>query len=59
MAGTYYVPFSLRIPDDLLDKIKKLAVKNKRSTNKQVEFMLEKYMEQWETENGPLPPWEP
>lgn len=59
MPGNYYPPFSVRIPDELLDKIKKLAVMNKRSTNKQVEFMLEKYMEQWEAENGPLPPWEP
>lgn len=59
MVGNYYVPFSVRIPDELLDKIKKLAAMNKRSTNKQVEFILEKYMEEWESENGLLPPWEP
>lgn len=59
MAGNYYSPFSVRIPDELLDKIKKLAAMNKRSANKQVEYILEKYIERWEAENGPLPPWEP
>lgn len=59
MAGNYYSPFSVRVPDELLDKIKKLASMNKRSANKQVEYILEKYIEQWEAENGPLPPWEP
>lgn len=59
MPGNYYSPFSVRIPDELLDKIKKLAAMNKRSANKQVEYILEKYISQWEAENGPLPPWEP
>lgn len=59
MAGNYYSPFSVRVPDELLDKIKKLAAMNKRSANKQVEYILEKYIDQWEAENGPLPPWEP
>lgn len=59
MAGNYYSPFSVRVPDELLDKIKKLAAMNKRSANKQVEYILEKYIRQWEAENGPLPPWEP
>lgn len=59
MAGNYYSPFSVRVPDELLDKIKKLAAMNKRSANKQVEYILEKFIEQWEAENGPLPPWEP
>lgn len=59
MAGNYYSPFSVRIPDELLDKIKKLAAMNKRSANKQVEYILEQYIHRWEAENGPLPPWEP
>lgn len=59
MAGNYYSPFSVRVPDELLDKIKKLAAMNKRSANKQVEYILEKFIDQWEAENGPLPPWEP
>lgn len=59
MAGNYYAPFSVRVPEALLDKIKKLAKMNKRSANKQVEFILEKFVEEWEAENGPLAPWEP
>ena len=59
MAGNYYSPFSVRVPDELLDKIKKLAAMNKRSANKQVEYILEQYIRRWESENGSLPPWEP
>ena len=56
MAGNYYQPFSVRVPEELLDKIKRLAGMNKRSANKQVEFILEKYVEEWEGENGPILP---
>ncbi len=59
MAGNYYAPFSVRVPEALLDKVKQLAKMNKRSANKQVELILEKFVEQWEAENGPLAPWEP
>ncbi|MCI9194158.1 MAG: Arc family DNA-binding protein [Angelakisella sp.] len=55
----YYTPFSVRIPEELLHKVKQLAIMNKRSTNKQVEYILDKYMAEWEAANGPLPPWEP
>lgn len=41
------------------NKVKQLAIMNKRSTNKQVEYILDKYMAEWEAANGPLPPWEP
>lgn len=40
--------FTLRIPSDLLDFIREEAVKNKRSTGKQIEFILE----QWLSENA-------
>ena len=59
IAGNYYQPFSVRVPEELLDKIKRLAGMNKRSANKQVEFILEKYVEEWEGENGPILPPEP
>ena len=55
----YYTPFSVRIPEELLHKVKQLAIMNKRSTNKQVEYILDKDMAEWEAANGPLPPWEP
>lgn len=59
MAGNYFSPFSVRIPEELLHKLKQLAEMNKRSANKQVEYILEKYVTEWESENGPLAPWEP
>lgn len=38
--------FTLRIPTELLDIIKQEAQKNKRSTGKQIEFILEQWLEQ-------------
>lgn len=59
MAGNYYPPFSVRIPEELLHKIKALAELNKRSANKQVEYILEKYVAEYEAAHGFLPAWEP
>ena len=59
MAGNYYPPFSVRIPEDLLRKIKLLAELNKRSANKQVEYILEKFVEDYEAAHGPLLSREP
>lgn len=39
------VPTSIRLDQKLLDKIKELANKNKRSITGQIEYMLEKYIE--------------
>lgn len=36
--------FTMRINSDLLEKIKIQAEKNKRSTAKQIEFILEQYV---------------
>ena len=41
--------FTLRIPTALLDEIREEAKKNKRSTGKQIEFILER----WFSENAP------
>ena len=41
--------FTLRIPTELLERVKEEAQANKRSTGKQIEFILE----QWFTENTP------
>lgn len=35
----YYTPFSLRVSEALLEKIKQTAATNKRSANKEVEFI--------------------
>lgn len=54
MAGNYYPPFSLRISETLLDKIKFIAEENKRSANKEIEFILEQYVKKYEKLNGPI-----
>lgn len=38
--------FMLRIDDDLHEKLKQLAEKEKRSLNKEVEYILEKYIKE-------------
>ena len=43
--GNYYTPFSLRVTEELLAKIKVIAVRNKRSANKEMEYALERYVE--------------
>ena len=52
--GNYYTPFSLRISEELLEKIKLIAVQNKRSANKEMEYALTKYVEAWEKKNAKL-----
>ena len=52
--GNYYAPFSLRVSEELLDKIKWIAAQNKRSANKEIEFVLEQYVRQYEQTHGPL-----
>lgn len=54
MPGNYYTPFSLRISEDLLEKVKYIAKENKRSMNKEVEFVLEKYVKTYEKDNGSI-----
>ena len=36
--------FTLRIPTDLLNSVREEAKKNKRSTGKQIEFILEEWL---------------
>lgn len=55
MAGNYYPPFSLRISENLLEKIKYLAALNKRSANKEIEFILEQHIRKYEEANGDIP----
>lgn len=42
--------FTLRISTELLDRIKLEADKNKRSTGRQIEFILEQYMNEHASE---------
>lgn len=52
--GNYYTPFSLRVTEELLAKIKVIAVRNKRSANKEMEYALERYVEAFETRHGEI-----
>ena len=45
----YYTPFSLRISEELLTKIKVIAARNKRSANKEMEYALEQYVKDFES----------
>lgn len=54
MYGNYYVPFSLRVPDDLLYKVKFIAKVHSRSANKEMEFILKQYIAQFERKFGPV-----
>ena len=45
MMANYFTPFSLRISEELLTKIKIIAARNKRSANKEIEFVLEQYVQ--------------
>ena len=46
--GQYYTPFSLRVSEELLAKIKIIAAENKRSANKEIEYILEQYVKEYE-----------
>ena len=58
VMANYYTPFSLRVSEELLDKVKQLAAAHKRSANKEIEFALEQYVAAYEKEHGSirLPP---
>lgn len=46
IRGNYYSAFSLRVSEDIMEAIKEIAIRNKRSINKEIEFALERYIEE-------------
>ena len=50
--ANYYTPFSLRVSEELVSKMKIIAVRNKRSANKEMEYALEQYVKAFEKEYG-------
>jgi len=52
--GNYFSPFPLRIPEELIEKIKYIANKHKRSANKEMEYVLHSYVEDWEKNHGKI-----
>ena len=52
--GNYYSPYSLRVCEELLYKVKYIAEIYKRSANRQMEQILEEYVCEWEKQNGEI-----
>lgn len=44
--------FTLRLREDIHDKIKVIAEKNRRSLTMQIEYVLEQYILEFEKKNG-------
>ncbi|MBX6361975.1 MAG: Arc family DNA-binding protein [Acidobacterium ailaaui] len=46
--------FTLRIKESVFQKIEAIAEKEKRSATMQIEYFIEKAIEEYEKENGPI-----
>ena len=44
--------YTLRIPQELLDKIRYIAEENGRSANKEIELMIKQRIKEYEAQNG-------
>ncbi len=54
VMANYYTPFSLRVSEELLGKVRQIAAAHKRSANKEIEFALEQYVAAYEKEHGDI-----
>ncbi|MEG1594068.1 MAG: Arc family DNA-binding protein [Oscillibacter sp.] len=52
--ANYYAPFSLRVPEETVEKMKRIAATNHRSANKEMEVALEQYIAAYEQQLGPI-----
>lgn len=52
--GSNLPRYTLRIDDSLLKKISYIAEYNDRSTNKEIERLIKKYIADFEKENGKI-----
>lgn len=46
--------YALRIPSDVMDKLKYIADRSGRSANKEIEQLIIRHIETWEKEHGPI-----
>lgn len=46
--------FTLRLNEENFEKIKYIANESKRSIAMQIEFLIERYIDEWETEHGEI-----
>ena len=53
--ATNKIQTGIRFEPELLYKITKIAKKNKRSLNAQLEFLAQSCVEEYENENGEIP----
>ncbi len=53
MASKYPM-FGLRVPSDLMNKLKYIANYNGRSANKEIEQLIIRHVDQFEKDNGPI-----
>lgn len=51
---SYAKAFSLRLIDTQKKKLEEISTKNSRSLNKQIEFIVYKYIEDYEKINGKI-----
>ena len=53
--GVYKNPhFAIRIPQTKLNKLKYIAEYNARSANKEIEFLVDEHIRQFEKEHGEI-----
>ncbi len=48
--------YTLRIPQELLDKIRYIAEENGRSANREIELMIKSRIKNYESERGEIEP---
>ena len=53
--GVQETPYSLRLSHEVMQKIRVLAARDKRSVNMQLCVAVEYYLEQYEKEHGTIP----
>lgn len=46
--------YGLRIPSEIMDKLKYIANRNGRSANKEIEQLILKHIDTWEKTHGPI-----
>jgi len=54
--ATSKVQTGLRLPESTYDKLRALAVRETRSLNNLIEYILQKYLEEYEETNGTIKP---
>ena len=50
--ATNKIQTGLRLDEQLYEKIREVAVKEKRSLNNLIEYVLQKYVQEYEQQNG-------